>query len=168
MTMRSYRRRRILLGAGAGLMAGCVRSVAAETPDRVSITPTEAGFSADLEARLEQAIAEGRVWGLHGVVIARSGRLVLEKYFEGPDRIEGRGAVGRVAFGPDTAHDLRSVTKCVVGLLYGIALAEAKVPRPDEPLFAFFPGYADIGAAGGRDKLNHRTRADDDARYRLA
>jgi hypothetical protein len=48
---------------------------------------------------------------------------------------------------------LRSVTKCIVGLLYGIALAEGKVPRPEEPLFASFPGYADIGATGGRDKL---------------
>jgi CubicO group peptidase (beta-lactamase class C family) len=152
-TMRCYSRRRIVLGAGVGLMAGCVRSLAAAAPDWVSITPTEAGFAADLEARLEQAIAEGRLWGLHGVVIARSGRLVLEKYFEGPDRIEGRGPVGRVAFGPDAPHDLRSVTKCIVGLLYGIALADGKVPRPEEPLFASFLEYADIGAAAGRDRL---------------
>ncbi len=152
-TIRSTSRRRILVGAGAGLVGGCVRSLAAAVPEWVSIPPTEAGFSADLEARLEQAIAEGRVWGLHGVVIVRSGRLVLEKYFEGPDDIEGRGPVARVAFGPDMPHDLRSVTKCIVGLLYGIALAEGKVPRPEEPLLAAFPGYADIDATGGRDKL---------------
>jgi CubicO group peptidase (beta-lactamase class C family) len=138
-TTRSYSRRRILLGAGAGLAAGCFRSLGAGAPDWISIKPTEAGFSADLEVRLEQAITEGRVWGLHGVVIARSGRLVLERYFEGADDIEGRGPVGRVTFGPDTPHDLRSVTKCIVGLLYGIALAEGKVPRPEEPLFGFFP-----------------------------
>jgi CubicO group peptidase (beta-lactamase class C family) len=152
-TMRSYSRRRILLGAGAGLAAGCFRSLAAGAPDWISIKPTEAGFSADLEVRLEQAITEGRVWGLHSVIIARSGRLVLERYFEGVDDIEGRGPVGRVTFGPDTPHDLRSVTKCIVGLLYGIALAEGKVPRPEEPLFGFFPEYAEIGAKGGRDKL---------------
>jgi CubicO group peptidase (beta-lactamase class C family) len=152
-TMRSYSRRKILLGAGTGIVAGCVRSLAAAAPDWVSITPAEGGFSADLEARLEQAITEGRVWGLHGVVIARAGRLVLEKYFEGPDDIEGRGPVGRVAFGPDTPHDLRSVTKCIVGLLYGIALAEGKVPYPEEPLLTRFPGYADVGATGGRDRL---------------
>jgi CubicO group peptidase (beta-lactamase class C family) len=149
----SYSRRRVLLGVGGGLMAGCLRARAAGSPDWISISPAEAGFSADLEVRLEQAIADGRVWGLHGVVIARSGRLVMEKYFEGDDKIEGRGPVGRVAFGPETPHDLRSVTKCIVGLLYGIALAEGKVPRPEEPLFSFFPEYADIGATRGRDKL---------------
>jgi CubicO group peptidase (beta-lactamase class C family) len=149
----SYSRRQILLGAGGGFMAGCFGARAADSPGWVSITPAEAGFSADLDARLEQAIAEGRVWGLHGVVIARSGRLVLEKYFEGNDDIEGRGPVGRVAFGPETPHDLRSVTKCIVGLLYGIALAEGKVPPPETPLFSLFPDYADIGATGGRDKL---------------
>jgi hypothetical protein len=37
-TMRSYSRRRIVLGAGAGLVAGCVRSLAAAVPDWVSIT----------------------------------------------------------------------------------------------------------------------------------
>jgi CubicO group peptidase (beta-lactamase class C family) len=150
---RSCTRRQILLGAGGGLMAGCLRARAAGSPDWISISPTEAGFSADLEARLEQAIADGRVWGLHGVVIARGGRLVLERYFEGNDDIRGRGPVGRVAFGPETPHDLRSVTKCIVGLLYGIALADGKVPHPETPLYSVFPDYADIGATGGRDKL---------------
>jgi CubicO group peptidase (beta-lactamase class C family) len=150
---RSCSRRQVLLGAGGGLVAGCLGARAATSPGWSSTTPAEAGFSADLEARLDKAIAGGRVWGLHGVVIARSGRLVLEKYFAGDDNIEGRGPVGRVAFGAETPHDLRSVTKCIVGLLYGIALAAGKVPRPEEPLFSFFPDYADIGATGGRDKL---------------
>ena len=76
----------------------------------------------------------------------RGGRLVLERYFEGPDEAWG-SALGQVTFTPDTLHDLRSVTKSIVGLLYGIALAEGKVPAPETPLFAAFPDYADLAAA---------------------
>jgi CubicO group peptidase (beta-lactamase class C family) len=148
----SYSRRKLLLATAASLAMEGVRPLVVHAADWSSVSPVEAGFSAHLEARLDQAIRDGRVWGLHGVVIARAGRLVLERYFTADDDIEGRGPVGRVAFGPDTAHDLRSVTKCVVGLLYGIALAAEKVPRPEEPLFASFPDYADLATAG-RQKL---------------
>src|SRR4051812_3563437 len=101
MTMLSYSRRGILLGATGGLVAGQFPALAAASPEWSSVAPAEAGFKADLEARLAKAIADGRVWGLHGVVIARSGKLVLEKYFEGVDYIEGRGLMGRVAYGPE-------------------------------------------------------------------
>ena len=42
------------------------------------------------------------------------------------------------------AHELRSVTKSIVGLLYGIALGEGKVPALDAPLLAQFPQYVDL------------------------
>lgn len=48
--------------------------------------------------------------------------------------------------GPETLHDLRSVTKSVVGLLYGIALSEGKVPEPHERLYAQFPQDPDLMA----------------------
>lgn len=107
------------------------------------IAPREAGFADDVEARLERLIADKRAWGLHGVVVARHGKLVLERYFEGDDEIWGR-SIGRVAFGPDTLHDLRSATKSILGLLYGIALAQGKVPAPERPLLESFPEYADL------------------------
>lgn len=77
----------------------------------------------------------------------RSGR-----YFEGEDHVRGVGPVGRVAFKADTLHDLRSCSKSIVGLLYGIALAQGKVPPPEAPLLAAFPEYADL-AQGGRERL---------------
>jgi CubicO group peptidase (beta-lactamase class C family) len=113
------------------------RTLAAEVP-WLFISPNEAGFTPDLEARLDEAIAEKRVWNLHGIVIVRKGRLVLERYFEGDDDARG-SPLGRVAFDADTLHDLRSVSKSIVGLLYGIALADGKVPPPEAPLFACFP-----------------------------
>jgi CubicO group peptidase (beta-lactamase class C family) len=118
------------------------------------VPPGEAGFAPDLEARLDKAIAEQRVWNLHGLVVLRNGRLVLERYFEGEDNARGR-ALGRIAFAPDTLHDLRSVSKSIVGLLYGIALEAGKVPPPEAPLFESFPEYADLAADPARGRWTH-------------
>lgn len=115
------------------------------------ISPNEAGFTSDLEARFDEAIAEKRVWNLHGVVIVRKGSLVLERYFECDDDARGR-PLGTIAFDADTLHDLRSVSKSVVGLLYGIALADGKVPPPDAPLLASFPEYTDLAADPARNR----------------
>ena len=113
--------------------------------------PSDAGFAPDLEARLDKLIAEKRVWELHGVIVARGRRIVLERYFEAEDQVWGK-PLGRVKFAPETLHDVRSVTKSIVALIYGIALAEKKVPAPGEPLFAQFPEYADVFAADERRK----------------
>ena len=83
---------------------------AAATPALMPIAPAKAGFSPDLEARLEKLIADKRAWNLHGIVVTRDGRLVLERYFEGEDNARGR-RLGKVAFTPDTLHDMRSATK---------------------------------------------------------
>jgi len=150
--MPSLSRRHVLLGAGAALVTQPAGPLGAAAPDLAAIAPAEAGFAPDLEARLDKLIAEKRAWGLHGVVVLRGGRLVLERYFEGDDNARGR-RLGKVAFNADTLHDMRSVSKGVVGLLYGIALAQGKVPAPEAPLFASFPEYADLAGAYGRDKL---------------
>ncbi|MFZ5778817.1 MAG: serine hydrolase domain-containing protein [Pseudomonadota bacterium] len=113
------------------------------------IAPGDAGFAPDLGDRLDKAIADRRIWNVHAVVVARGGRLVLERYFAGADRARGR-ALGVVDFGPDTLHDLRSVSKSIVGLLYGIALQAGKVPPPEAPLMASFPQYADLAADPAR------------------
>jgi CubicO group peptidase (beta-lactamase class C family) len=111
--------------------------------------PSEAGFTADLEPRLDKLIADKRVWGLHGVLVARGRQIVLERYFEGEDNSWGQ-ALGVVQFGPDTLHNLYSATKSIVALVYGIALAEGKVPQPSAPLYAQFPEYEDLVAADER------------------
>jgi CubicO group peptidase (beta-lactamase class C family) len=47
-------------------------------------------------------------------------------------------------------HDLRSVTKSIVSLLYGMALADGLVPEVDEGLTAHFPEYADLATEASR------------------
>jgi CubicO group peptidase (beta-lactamase class C family) len=149
-------RRQVLLGASGALVAPWHSRLAAAADALTPITPVEAGFAPDLEARLDKAIADKRVWNLHGLVVLRNDRLVLERYFEGEDQARGIGAIGRVAFKPDTMHDLRSCSKSIVGLLYGIALQQGKVPPPEAPLFSAFPEYADLAGKDGRDRLTIR------------
>ena len=64
-------------------------------------------------------------------------------YLGGLDAARGR-PLGVVRFGPDTLHDMRSVTKSIVGLLYGIALANGCVPTPEAKLVEQFMEYPDL------------------------
>jgi CubicO group peptidase (beta-lactamase class C family) len=145
-------RRHLLLGLGAAIAAQRVAPAAAGPFPWQPIAPAEAGFAPDLEARLDKLIAEKRAWKLHGVVVVRDGRLVMERYFEEDDNARGQ-RLGRVAFSAETLHDMRSISKGIVGLLYGIALEQGKVPVPDAPLFASFPDYADLASDPGRQHL---------------
>src|ERR1700730_12106520 len=139
-----FDRRGFLLGTGAVVVGSRIAPSRAASPDRIPLAAGQTGFAPELGARLDDLVRRGRAAHVDGVVIARAGGLDLERYYDGTDTIRGRGQPSApMSFGADTLHDLRSVTKSIVGLLYGIALASGKVPRPDEPLFASFPEYAD-------------------------
>lgn len=143
--------RRTVLGLMGSIMAeAAAQAVSAQVPNWTVVAPGSAGFDANLDARIDKLIADKRVWGLHGIVITRGTDLVYERYFEGVDQTWGRD-LGLVRFGPETLHDLRSVSKSILGLLYGIALARGKVPGPDAPVMPLFPEYADLGP--GREAL---------------
>jgi CubicO group peptidase (beta-lactamase class C family) len=144
-------RRQILVDIGAICVAQSIRATAPVKADSAVISPGESAFASDLEARLGKAVAEKHVWNLHSVVVMRHGHLVLERYFEGDDYARG-SPLGKVVFKPDTLHDLRSASKSIIGLLYGIALANGKVPPPEAPLFASFPEYADLAADPARNR----------------
>ncbi|MBX9596363.1 MAG: beta-lactamase family protein [Roseomonas sp.] len=117
--------------------------------------PADAGFPADLAARLEAGFGSGLLRPLHGVLLMRDGRILLERYAPGPDQAWGR-PLGEVSFGPQTLHDLRSVTKSVTALLYGIALARGQVPAPETALYAAFPEFPDLVADPARAGITVR------------
>ncbi|WFE30753.1 serine hydrolase [Solwaraspora sp. WMMD791] len=107
------------------------------------------GRMSELLAQAEQA---GQVDGLHGVVVVCGGQLLWEHYGTGED-FSWEHSLGPVRFGPTTLHDLRSVTKSVTALLYGIALGDGLVPAPAQPLLGRFPEYPDLAADPDRARL---------------
>jgi len=130
------------------LSAAC--AVSAHDWQRAS--PAEAGFSPEIGDTLDDAVRRNELANLHAVVVVRGGKLALERYYEGADERRGR-SLGTVAFGPEIKHDLRSVTKSIVGLLYGIALADGQVADLDQPLVDQFPAYGDLAAEPERRRM---------------
>ena len=105
-----------------------------------------------LNDQLRTSFAAGELPDLHGAIIDFRGQRLAEVYFPGEDERWGLPQ-GLQDHSAGSLHDLRSVTKSVVGLLYGIALAEGKVPAPDAPLYAQFPQYPDLMAQPGRELI---------------
>ncbi|RSN03735.1 serine hydrolase [Nonomuraea sp. WAC 01424] len=102
--------------------------------------------------RVDAVLRAGTAPGLHAVVVMRGGEVVVEHYGEGVDqRITEEPR--HVVFDRDTPHDVRSITKSVVALLYGVALCDGLVPSPEAGLVQQFPEYPDLVADPGRAHL---------------
>jgi CubicO group peptidase (beta-lactamase class C family) len=68
-----------------------------------------------------------KMQNIHGILIARHGKLVFEEYFYHYSR--------------DNRHNLASVTKSVTSLLVGLALQESFLKSVDETVLSYFPDY---------------------------
>lgn len=79
---------------------------------------------------LEHDVAKGSVEVPDSVLIARNGRLVYERYWNGFDR--------------EDAHDLRSATKSVTSLLVGMAHERGVLPDLDAPVLPLLPDLAPV------------------------
>ena len=106
----------------------------------------------EVEGKIQQAFAEGKLKGLHGMLVTLRGKTFAEVYFKGKDQSWGT-PTGVRQHGPDTLLDLRSVTKSIVSLLYGIALSESVVPRPESSLVAGFPEYVHLASDVERQNI---------------
>jgi len=80
---------------------------------------------------------------VHSILIARHGVLGFEHYRRGPD-YRWDTPLPDVKHGPETKHDLRSVTKSITGLLIGIAIERQLIPNISERVFEYFPEYGDL------------------------
>ena len=76
---------------------------------------------------------------IHGLLIARHGRLVLEEYFHGYDK--------------ERPHDLRSAAKTFAPALVGIAIDQGARLAPETPVYSLFP---DAKAPGTPDPRRSR------------
>ncbi|MBL6614025.1 MAG: serine hydrolase [Reyranella sp.] len=137
----------------AALLAFCLPAAAEEPKvcgapialnDGWSIaSQAELGLDPAKLCELDAFLAQWPQGNIHAVVVVRNGKLAMERYFAGEDERWG-DKLGRVTYGPEMKHDLRSITKSVTSLLVGIALAEGKFPKLDSPVFDAFPDYADL------------------------
>jgi CubicO group peptidase (beta-lactamase class C family) len=133
-------RRQALSGIGAAAVISPILPTSGQQQPTLSTDQ----FTADVIRRLDHAIAERRVWNIHGLLVLQDGKPIVERYFEGQDRERGVGDLGTVAFAADTLHDLRSCSKSIVALLYGIALQQGRVPAPEVSLLSGFAEYSDL------------------------
>ncbi len=122
-----------------GIATACAGDLAGPSPwDEVDLTtawrtaePAALGVdAAALERAAETAAALGR---MRSLVVAREGRIVLERYFHG--------------FGPDSLADVRSVTKSVVSVLTGIAYEQGHLSSLDLTLGELLPAELGVPTA---------------------
>lgn len=141
----------------AGVLLACAISACTAVPVRGdpcavpqadadwSVSTAEAaGFDAEKLCEVLRKVAAGPA-NIHSLVIERRGALVAEVYRSGRDRPLGvRYGVNNLFglpthFDQDTLHDTRSVSKSVVSLLYGIALAKGRAPGVDTSILTLTP-----------------------------
>jgi CubicO group peptidase (beta-lactamase class C family) len=104
--------------------------------------PESAGLRSEPLRKLVEWLDVGQA-NIHSVLVARHGKLLFERYRAGEDECWGE-PLGNVAHGPDSKHDLRSVTKSVISLLLGIALDRKLINGIDDSVISFFPQYPDL------------------------
>jgi CubicO group peptidase (beta-lactamase class C family) len=108
-----------------------------------SAMPADAGFDTSALCAILDGVARGDA-NIHAVVVERRGQLVAELYRRGSDRSIWSPFAQDVDFGPTRVHDLRSVSKSVVGLLVGVAVQQGKIASIAMPALQFYPEYAEL------------------------
>ena len=80
---------------------------------------------------------------IHSLLIVRDGKLAFEWYGAGRDLPWGK-MLGEYRYDANTRHDVRSISKSVVGLLIGIAVDQKLIRSIDDSIFDYLPQYADL------------------------
>lgn len=104
-------------------------------------SPEAAGFDAALLCSLGDMLDNSPEMNVHAVVVVRGGKLVYETYRAGKDQRWG-SSLGLASHTQLTLHDVRSVSKSVISLLFGIALDRNLVASINTPVVSYFPEHA--------------------------
>ncbi len=122
----------------------------------LTATLKEVGIDEKIINMMEDSITAGNYPNIHSVLILRNNKLLYENYFPGNDEIRGTEFLDVIQHHRDTLHDIRSVTKSVVGTALLIALGQGKIKSVHQKVFDFFPEYAEYNTGMKRDlTINH-------------
>jgi len=115
------------------------------------LTASLTDYQIDLSMIIEMMDkAENKYFGdIHGMLIIKEGRLVLEEYFSGTDNLDGR----LKNYDWDVLHYTASCTKSVTSALTGIAFDRGFLTDMDKKLPLLFPEYSDIDWTDGRQNI---------------
>lgn len=82
---------------------------------------------------------------IHSILIAKSGKLIFEKYFHGlkynPDKVPDENDI--ILFGPDTLHYLASISKSINSMLYGI-IRDTNFSLDTSKVITYFLDHIDL------------------------
>lgn len=114
---------------------------------QIETSPAAAGFDTGHLCTVLRNFADGDV-NFHSLLVVRNGRLVAEVYRPGKDeRVKDLFRTART-FDAHTLHDIRSISKSVTSLLWGIAQGQGKMPPLDTPALFLFPELANLNRDG--------------------
>lgn len=82
---------------------------------------------------------QGSTANVHSMLVLRHGQLAAELYRPGLDRSIYSLWASKRQFSQADLHDMRSVSKSIVGLLYGILLNRGEVPGIDTSVSSLYP-----------------------------
>lgn len=140
-----------LCGASAAGRAATAEPCGTPLPDRdgwsIEQEPRLAGFSPELLCDAVRTFVES-TRNRHALVVERHGKLVVDAYRTGADRSTYSIWASRTQFDKDQLHDVRSITKSVVAVLWGITDGSRVVPPLTTPVLDLLPDLADLRARG--------------------
>src|SRR6516164_5993170 len=113
-----------MLASASAQSQNATEKTAPSTQEWVRSDAATAGLDPAALAKMEQVVSSGELKKITSVVIARGGKIVYEKYFEGD---------------ADSLRDTRSATKSITSMLTGIALERGAIPDRNAKVFRYFP-----------------------------
>jgi CubicO group peptidase (beta-lactamase class C family)/pimeloyl-ACP methyl ester carboxylesterase len=118
-------------------------------------TLKDVGIDEKIIQAMTDSIRNGNYTNVHSALIFRHNKLVYENYFPGNDEVRKKGFVGFVDHHRDSLHDIRSISKSVVGAAIMIAINQGKL-NIEQRAFDFFPEFSRLDTGLKREiKIKH-------------
>jgi CubicO group peptidase (beta-lactamase class C family) len=150
-----------LLAVGCGDSTGPDRPYVYHQPPEIgdgweTASLEDAGVDLSRLESLVNAARNGTYSALHGVLIAKDGRLVFEEYFPGHRSSGGVNEGAWIEYDRETKHECQSATKSFRSAVLGIAIDQGFLEGVDEPVLSFFPELSDLNTGiKGQITLRH-------------